>query len=127
MHAAGDPGPAGGGEGDRAFPAAHIQDPRARPNLRLVHEPDAHGCEELGTARVIPASGLREPGDHLMLDRPRQGLRRAHRVISPASAVTFTDGTANTAVTLRGGMRVDVTGPWGGAASAQGMLGVTSS
>ena len=132
VDAAGGPGEAGGGEGDRAFPAAHVQDARARPYLRLVHEPGAHGGEELGAARVVPGGGLGEPGDHLMLDRPRQRLRRAHRVISPASAVTFTDGTAtattaNTAVTLRGRMRVDMTGPWGDAAGAQGMLGVTSS
>ena len=132
VDAAGVPGLAGGGEGDRAFPAAHVQDERARPYLRLVHEPGAHGGEELGAARVVPGGGLGEPGDDLMLDRPRQRLRRAHRVISPASAVTFTDGTAtattaNTAVTLRGGMRVDMTGPWGDAAGAHGILGVTSS
>ena len=68
------PGEAGGGDGDRAFPAAHVQHVRARPDPGLVHQPGAHVLEELGAALVVPGGGLGEPGDDLILDGPRQAF-----------------------------------------------------
>ena len=110
VHAAGGPGPAGGGDGDRAFPAAHIQDLRTRPYLRLVREPCAHGFEDLGTAFVVAAGCLGEPGDDLMLDRPGKRLRCAHRaVISRASAVTFTEGSRPCSSCIRSPTRPSAT------------------
>ena len=92
VHTAGFPGAAGGGDGDRAFPAAHVQHVRTGMDPGQVHETDTHVFKELGAALVVAADGLAETSDDLLLGGPRQRPRCSHwEVISWASLATFTD------------------------------------
>ena len=73
-------------DGHRALPAAHIQHMRTRPHARLIHQTAAHVLEKLGAALVVPAGGLGEPGDDLMLDGPGQHFGCAHREVIASAA-----------------------------------------